>query len=124
MPYYIVQGVNELTANNIKKGVNGLLLIINLSITAVKNIVLFIINMMTQTYIYLITLAVSGSLYTAVQLGDKVVKILNSTISAIEDDITSVTGTFKKDFNSFISSLKSIFFININLLTLNLDTDI
>ena len=44
MPYYIIQGVNKLTANNIKKGVNGLLLIINLSVTAVKNIVLFVIN--------------------------------------------------------------------------------
>jgi hypothetical protein len=42
----------------------------------------------------------------------------------IKDDIASVTSTFKKDFNSFINSLKSILFININLLTLNLDTDI
>lgn len=47
MPYYIAEGVNELTASSVEKGVNGLLLIINLSITAVENIVLFIINMMT-----------------------------------------------------------------------------
>jgi len=47
MPYYIAQGVNELTASGVKKGVNRLLLIINLSITAVKNIILFIINIMT-----------------------------------------------------------------------------
>ena len=47
MPYYIAQGINKLTANGIKKGVNGLLLIINFSVTAIKNIVLFIINIMT-----------------------------------------------------------------------------
>jgi hypothetical protein len=72
----------------------------------------------------LITLAVSGSLYAAVQLGDEVVKILNGTIPAIGDDIASVTSTFEKDFNSFINSVKSVPFANINLLTLNLDTDI
>ena len=124
MPYYIAQGVNKLTASGVEKGVNGLLLIINLSITAVKNIVLFIINIITQTYICLITLAISKSLYTAVQLRDKVVKILNSTIPVIRDDITSITSTFKKDFNSFINSIKSIPFANINLLILNLNTDI
>jgi len=42
----------------------------------------------------------------------------------IGDDIASITSTFKKDFNSFINSLKSILFININLLILNLNTDI
>jgi hypothetical protein len=46
MPYYMAQGVNKLTTSGIKKGVNRLLLMINLSITAVKNIILFIINMM------------------------------------------------------------------------------
>jgi hypothetical protein len=42
----------------------------------------------------------------------------------IRDDIASVTSTFKKDFNSFINSIKSVPFANINLLTLNLNTDI
>jgi len=47
MPYYIAQGVNELTVNSVEKGVNRLLLVINLSVTAIENIILFIINMMT-----------------------------------------------------------------------------
>ena len=72
----------------------------------------------------LITLAVSGSLYTAVQLKDKVVKILNGTIPIIRNDIASIISTFKKDFNSFINSVKNIPFANINPLTLNLDIDI
>ena len=79
---------------------------------------------MIQTYVCLITLAISKSLYTVVQFGDEVVKILNSTIPAIGDDIANITNTFKKDLNSFINSLKSISFININLLTLDLDIDI
>ena len=120
----MVQGVNKLTVNGVEKGVNRLLSIINLNITTVKNIVLFIINIITQTYVYLITLAVSGSLYTVVQLRNKVVNILSGTIFVIGDDIASITSTFKKDFNSFINSLKSILFININLLILNLNTDI
>jgi hypothetical protein len=47
MPYYMVQGVNKLTTSGVEKGVNGLLLMINLSVTAVENIVLFVINIMT-----------------------------------------------------------------------------
>ena len=47
MPYYIAQGVNKLTASSVKKGANGLLLIINLSVTAIENIVLFVINIIT-----------------------------------------------------------------------------
>ncbi|OCL13501.1 hypothetical protein AOQ84DRAFT_106280 [Glonium stellatum] len=124
MPHYMAQGVNELTASGVEKAVNGLMSMINLSVTGVENIVLFVINMMTQTYVCLITLAVSGSLHAAVSLGDEVVKILNSTIPAIGDDIASVTSTFEKDFNSFMNSLKSIPFANINPPTLNLDTDI
>jgi len=120
----MAQGVNKLTASSVEKGVNGLLLMINLNITAIKNIILFIINIITQTYVYLITLAVSGNLYTVVQLRDKVVNILSGTIPIIRDNITSIISTFKKDFNSFINSLKSIPFMNINLLTLNLDMDI
>jgi len=72
----------------------------------------------------LITLAISRSLYAAVQLKDKVVNILSGIIPVIGDNITSVISTFEKDFNSFINSLKSIPFININLLMLNLNTDI
>ena len=72
----------------------------------------------------LITFAISKSLYTAIQLRNKVVKILNGTIPIIRDNIASVISTFKKDFNSFINSIKNIPFANINLLTLNLNTDI
>ena len=124
MSYYMAQGVNELTASGIKKGVNRLLLMINLNITAVKNIILFIINIIIQTYMYLITLTISGSFYIVIQLKNKIVKILNSTIPTIGDNIASIIGIFEKDFNSFISSLKSIPFININLPTLNLNIDI
>jgi len=62
----MAQGVNKLIASGVEKGVNGLLSMINLSVTTIKNIILFIINIITQTYMYLITLTVSRSLYTAV----------------------------------------------------------
>ena len=47
MPYYMALGFNGLTVSSIKKRVNGLLLMINFSVTVVENIVLFIINMIT-----------------------------------------------------------------------------
>ena len=122
--YYMAQGVNELTANGVEKGVNGLLSMINLNVTIVENIVLFIINMMIQIYVCLITFIVNRSFHAAVQFGDKVMGILNSTISVIGDNIANITRIFEKDFNSFINSLKNIPFANINPPMLNFDMDI
>ncbi|OCK79655.1 hypothetical protein K432DRAFT_299382 [Lepidopterella palustris CBS 459.81] len=124
MPHYMSQGVNELTATGVEKAVDGLMSMLNLSVTGVEEIVLFVINMMTSTYVCLITLAVGGSLHAAVALGDEVLKILNSTVPEIGDDIAGIASSFENDFNKFLNTLKSIPFANVPPPTLNLDSDI
>ena len=63
------KGVNELTASGVEKAVNGLMSMLDLSVTGVEEIVVFIFNLLTSTYVCLITLAVNGSVTVAGRRG-------------------------------------------------------
>ncbi|KAK1067671.1 plasma membrane fusion protein prm1 [Friedmanniomyces endolithicus] len=105
MPYYMSEGVNELSAAGIEKAINGLMQMLILSITGVEEIVVFIINLLTSTYVCLITLAVSGSLHVAVTVAEDVGNFLNSTIEGVGHDLGSVAGDFQNAMNGFLSDL-------------------
>jgi len=113
MPHHMAKGVNELTASGVEKGVNGLMSMLEMSVTAVEQIVLFVIHMMTSTYLCLITLAVSGSMHAAVEVGQEISKGLNETIDAVTGDIgkavEGVTDAMNKvsdKINSFLGGGK------------------
>ena len=108
MPYYMSQGVNELTAQGIDRAVNGLMQSLLLMVTGVEEIVVFIINFLTQTYICLITFAVSGSLHSAIAIAEDVGGFLNSTAKSVSNDLGSAATDFEKAMNGFMSDLDSI----------------
>lgn len=108
MPFYMSEGVNELAADGVTKAVNGLMEMLLLSVTGVEEIVLFIINMMTSTYLCLITLAISGSLHVAISMIEDVGDFMNKTIGDLTGTISSDLKTFDSALNSFIGDLNSI----------------
>ncbi|TVY73373.1 Plasma membrane fusion protein prm1 [Lachnellula suecica] len=105
MPHYLSAGVNALAADGVTKAVNTLMDMLLLSITGIEEIVLFVINMMTSTYVCLITLAVAGSLHAAIsmieEVGDAMNKSINSITGEIGTDVTSFTNTL----NDFLKAL-------------------
>jgi len=105
IPYYMSDGINELSASGIERAINGLMQMLILSITGVEEIVVFIINLLTSTYLCLITLAVSGSLHVAVEVATSVGDFLNSTIQDVGKDLGDVAGTFEKAMNGFLTDL-------------------
>jgi len=105
MPHFMADGINEMTAAGIEKAVHGLMKMLELSVTGVEEIVLFVIHMMTGTYLCLITLAVSGSLHAAVEIGEAVSKNLNETI----EDVTNGVGDATKKVTDGINGLLSKF---------------
>lgn len=105
MPHYMSQGINELTAAGVEKAVNGLLSMLGMTVSGVEEIVLFVIHMMTSTYLCLITLAVSGSLHAAVEIGNDVATALNKTIESVTGDI----GDQAKSVTDGINDLMSVF---------------
>ncbi|TVY29734.1 Plasma membrane fusion protein [Lachnellula hyalina] len=108
MPHYLSQGVNAMAADGVTTAVNGLMQMLLLSITGVEEIVLFVINMMTSTYMCLITLAVSGSLHAAIDIAEKVGAAMNTTISSITGDMASTLKTFSDDLSNLLKAATSI----------------
>jgi hypothetical protein len=108
MPHYMSQGVNEMAASGVEKAINGLMSMLFLTITGVEEIVVFYINMLTSTYVCLITLAVAGSLHVAISIAEDVTKFLNSTLGAIGHDLHKGLDGFQNDMNGFLKGLSSI----------------
>ena len=108
MPYYLSSGVNDLAAMGVEKAVNGLMSMLLLTVTGVEEIVTFYINMLTSTYVCLITLAVAGSLHAAIQVVEDVSNFLNKTLTSIGGQIETDINDFQSNFNTFINGLNSI----------------
>ena len=108
MPYYMSQGVNELTVRGVEKAVNGLIQMLIMSVTGVQELVLFIINLLTSTYVCLITLAVSGSLHVAVSVAEDVGDFLNSTIKDVGHEIGDAAGDLQKIMNGLLEDVNKV----------------
>lgn len=108
MPHYTSQGVNQITAQGIEKAINGLMQMLVMSITGIEEIVVFIINLLTQTYICLITFAVGGSLHAAVAVAEDVGSFLNSTAKDIGKGLGHAASDFEDAMNGFVSDLDKI----------------
>lgn len=101
MPHYLAAGVNDLAGTGIEKAVDGLMSMLLLTVTGIEEIVVFVINMMTSTYMCLITLVVAGSLHVALQVAEDVSNFLNSTLKDIGNDLSSDLTSFQNDMNKF-----------------------
>ena len=108
MPHYLSAGVNELAGAGIEKAVHGLMSMLLMTITGVEELIVFYVNMLTGTYMCLITLLVAGSLHAALELIDDVSGFLNTTLHGIGDDISNGIGDFTNNLNKFTSSLNSV----------------
>lgn len=126
MPHYLSEGVNALAADGVTKAVNALMDMLMLTVTGVEEIILFVINMMTSTYVCLITLAVSGSLHVALQVIEDVGNFFNQTIDTLTGDLSSGVSSFQDGLNSFLKDLDipSIFGGSNDPPTLNLSKQI
>jgi len=108
MPHYMAAGVNELSAQGIEKAINVLMEMLIMTITGVEAIVIFIINLLTQTYMCLITLAVSGSLHVAVSVAKDVGDFLNSTAQDVGKTLGEAAGDFKTAMDGFMADLNKV----------------
>ncbi|ELR07588.1 hypothetical protein GMDG_02636 [Pseudogymnoascus destructans 20631-21] len=108
MPHYMSGGVNAMAASGVTKAVNGLMSMLMLAVTGVEEIVLFIINMMTSTYICLITLVVGGALHAALEVIDKAGQFLNKTLGTVTGEITDGINGFQSHMNTFLKDIAGV----------------
>ncbi|KAL8650480.1 MAG: hypothetical protein Q9210_003802 [Variospora velana] len=108
MPHYMSKGVNDMAASGVEKAVRGLQSMLFMTITGVEELVVFFINMLTSTYLCLITLVISGSLRVALQVIEDAEKFLNKTLGEIGDGISKGIDGFQDDLNKFTGALNSV----------------
>lgn len=108
MPHYMSQGVNKLTAEGVTRAVNGLMEMVTMSVTGVEEIVVFVIGMMTNTYLCLITLAAGESAHLALDLVQEFSDATNKSLSGIENDIGAGITGFENTLNKFLDVLPGI----------------
>ncbi|CAF9929777.1 MAG: hypothetical protein GOMPHAMPRED_005487 [Gomphillus americanus] len=108
MPHYLAEGTNELAAKGITHAVDGLQQMLFLSITAIEQIFLFVINMMYGTYECLITFAVTGSAHLAISLLEDATTAINNTIADITKDMQNTANTFENGLNDFLKGISSV----------------
>lgn len=112
MPHYLSVGVNRLAASGITDMVHGMMKVLDMILTAVQELILFVINMMTSTYTCLIAAAVHGGLNVTALVVTKSTDAINGVFPAVADDIGTVTdgvNTAIDEAWSWIDDLSGIF---------------
>jgi hypothetical protein len=105
MPHYMSTGVNALAADGVTKAVGALMDGLMLTVTGVEEILVFVVNMYTSTYLCLITMAVGGSLEAGIEMIEKVGAFMNQSIGSITDDMSSAVSGFESTLNGFLKDL-------------------
>ena len=97
MPHYMAVGINELTADSLELAISGLATALQLSSRALEQILIFVVHMMTSTYLCLITLAVRGSIgavtESSAKISESVQKVIEEATNSIADEGKSLSDT-------------------------------
>jgi hypothetical protein len=101
-------GVNKMAALGVTKAVGALMDMLMLTITGVEEIALFIINLLTSTYVCLITLVIGGAMHAALEVIEKAGEFVNKTIAAVTGEITDGMESFESGMNDFLSTIGDI----------------
>jgi len=108
MPHFMSSGVNELTASGIEKSVNGLMSMTTLSVTAVEEITVFVIGILTNTYLCLITFAITGSLGAVIEVIRNAQDDINKISERIGGEIGDGLKGFSDAFNKIADDLGDV----------------
>ncbi|KAI1076527.1 hypothetical protein F5B20DRAFT_319689 [Whalleya microplaca] len=96
MPHYLSVGVNRLTASGITNSVHALMTILDMILTGIEQLILFVIGMMTDTYVCLITMVVHGGLNASALAVTKTTDAINDAIGDIAKTINSTAEDLQK----------------------------
>ncbi|KAF3050387.1 plasma membrane fusion protein prm1 [Didymella keratinophila] len=96
MPNYMAAGVNDLTARGLEHAVGALAATLDMAVTSVEQIVLFVVHMMTSTYLCLITLAARGSIKAVADVSSDMAEQLQQSIGEITSSLDDASATLSK----------------------------
>lgn len=109
LPHYMAKGVNTLSGEGITKAVSALVSTLDLMVTGVEQIILFYIGFLTDTYVCLITAAVSASIGAVTGAVEAAQGAVNTTIHGIASDIGDVADGLQSSINGLLNGINTVF---------------
>ncbi|KAI1780639.1 hypothetical protein F4818DRAFT_12944 [Hypoxylon cercidicola] len=103
MPHYLSVGVNRLTASGITESVQALMKVLDMILTGVEQMILFVIGMMTDTYVCLISMVVHGGLNASEAAITKTTEAMNDAIDGIAQAINGTADDLQKPVDAIYS---------------------
>lgn len=103
MPHYLSVGVNKLTASGITDSVQALMKVLDMILTGVEQLILFVIGMMTDTYVCLISMVIHGGLNASALAIEKTTDAMNEAINGIAQAINSTADDLQKPVDAIYS---------------------
>ncbi|OTB01613.1 hypothetical protein M426DRAFT_35346, partial [Hypoxylon sp. CI-4A] len=103
MPHYLSVGVNRLTASGIDNSIQALMTILDMILTGVEQLILFVIGMMTDTYACLITMVVHGGLNASSLAITKTTEAMNDAIDGVAQAINGTADDLQKPVDTMYS---------------------
>ncbi|KAJ3561810.1 hypothetical protein NPX13_g8798 [Xylaria arbuscula] len=96
MPHYLSVGVNQLTASSITTAVQALMSVVDMILTGIESLILFVISFVTDTYVCLISMVVHGGLNASAIAVEKTTDAINKVIDGVADGIASSADDIQK----------------------------
>ncbi|ROT38597.1 hypothetical protein SODALDRAFT_333203 [Sodiomyces alkalinus F11] len=109
MPHYLSVGVNELSAQGIEASVDALVAVLDLMITGVQSLIIFVINMVTAMYTCLITAFIHGSLDVAADVTEKVTNAMNRAIQRITNSLETRVERIEDGIGDVLDAIENSF---------------
>ncbi|KAI0857749.1 hypothetical protein F4860DRAFT_336092 [Xylaria cubensis] len=103
MPHYLSVGVNQLTASTITNAVQALMSVLDMILTGIEQLILFVIGMMTDTYVCLTAMVVHGGLNASAVAVEKTTDAINKAIDGVADGIASSADDIQKVIDNVYS---------------------
>ncbi|KKF94848.1 Plasma membrane fusion protein PRM1 [Ceratocystis platani] len=110
MPHYLSVGVNDMSAGMVDTAVRAMVGAMDLALTVVESLIIFVINMMTSTYVCLVTSLIHSGLNAAANVTQEVTDLMNKAIKGVTDSISSGADSLQDTINKFADEIESSVF--------------
>ncbi|KAH9865928.1 hypothetical protein J1614_008903 [Plenodomus biglobosus] len=108
----MASGVNEMMATSVEEAIGGLVSMLDMAVTGVEEIVLFVIHMMTSTYLCLITLAVHESVKSVSEFSNKAANELREKMDELSISLSDTSKAIADSLSSIKNKMDSVPFMD------------
>ncbi|TPX07823.1 uncharacterized protein E0L32_010510 [Thyridium curvatum] len=113
MPHYLSVGVNSLAAEGITTAVNAMVTVLMMILTAVEQLIMFVIQMYIGTYVCLTGAVIHGTFDIGIGAADAATKAMNAVITdvtnGLNDDVKKVQDVINDTFGKIANSVSGLF---------------